>query len=219
MKLTLDVELALDSCLTRTIQPYIQVLFGEKGHYVDKIPTKEIQIFSERQLFTGSVVLCRPYLTLCVSQLFIFCVYYLCLSANYFNPKIKKLVFLKITIVIFLPACVPLHHSVLVSCFLSGVCRKAPCCASERNSPKTGSLSCRCWKDILTLFDFWCRLMTSGKQTPSPPLLTNLSSTLGWPLSLCDWQEILTYTKLTEHDKSPIMTSVWLCAHSTVQSI
>ena len=47
----------------------------------------------------------------------------------------------------------------------SRVCRKALCCASERNSPKTASLSCRCWKDILTLFDFWCRLMTSGKQT------------------------------------------------------
>lgn len=110
--------------------------------------------------------------------------------------------------------------------FPSYVCRKAPCCASERNSPKTGSLSCRCWKDILTLFDFWCRLMTSGKQTTTPPppppplpfslFLTSLLSTLGWPLSLCDWQEILTYRKLTEHDKSPIITTMWLCV-CTVQ--
>lgn len=125
-----------------------------------------------------------------------------------------------------LSACLPLHRSLFVSHFLSCVCRKALCCALERNSPKTGSLSCRCWKDILTLFDFWCRLMTSGKQTTSPfsppffsLFLTFLLSTLGWPLSLCDWQEILTYRKLTEHDKSPIITTMWLCVHSTVKSI
>lgn len=135
-----------------------------------------------------------------------------------FSFKEKKCCLCVITLVCCQSWCVPLHHSALVSCCLSGVCRKAPCCASERNSPKTGSLSCRCWKDILTLFDFWCRLMTSGKQTTSPPLLTNLSSTLGWPLSLRDWQEILTYTKLTEHDKSAIITSMWSCVHSTVQS-
>ena len=68
-----------------------------------------------------------------------------------------------------LSACLSQH-------FPSCVCRKAPCCASERNSPKTGSLSCRCWKDILTLFDFWCRLMTSGKRSTTPlSPLSNLS--------------------------------------------
>lgn len=125
-----------------------------------------------------------------------------------------------------LSARLALHHSLFVSYFLSCVCRKALYCALERNSPKTGSLSCRCWKDILTLFDFWCRLMTSGKRTLSPPrsiffslFLTFLLSTLDWPLSLCDWQEILTYRKLTEHDKSPIITTMWLCVHSTVQGI
>lgn len=74
----------------------------------------------------------------------------------------------------------PAREPLFLSLFLSGVCRKARCCASERNSPKTASLSCRCWKDILTLFDFWCRLMTSGKQTTSP---TPTTTTLHPPLT------------------------------------
>lgn len=91
-----------------------------------------------------------------------------------------------------LSARLALHHSLFVSYFLSCVCRKALYCALERNSPKTGSLSCRCWKDILTLFDFWCRLMTSGKRALSPPppfffSLSNLSALYPWLASIPLW--------------------------------
>lgn len=92
------------------------------------------------------------------------------------------------------PSAVCLCISVCLShYFPSYVCRKALCCALARNSPKTGSLSCRCWKDILTLFDFWCRLMTSGKQTTTPLparfflFLPNLSPLYPWLASIPLW--------------------------------
>ena len=132
-----------------------------------------------------------------------------------------------------------LCSSACVSLLSSYVCRKAPCCASERNSPKTGSLSCRCWKDILTLFDFWCRLMTSGKQTTTPPpssflfFFSNLSPLYPWlasiPLWLTGdphlqktyraWQEPNHHHYVivcaVQYTQSPLMLSVHTCTHTS----
>lgn len=75
------------------------------------------------------------------------------------------------------------------------------------------------WHCSISGADWWLQVSRPHPPPPLPPFsvfLTFLLSTLGWPLSLCDWQEILTYRKLTEHDKSPIITTMWLCV-CTVQ--